>query len=457
MEKSHKKFILDLSVVEPTALIKQLEANLFSSVFLTVVVVIVSFWVLLPTVPVLILSLWASSQLGFALLRIQYVKKMATPKLSSQQFLNIKQIYSLIMLFVGLLWGCISILALAYADEMTLVFSVLIIAGVTAGSVATLTTVFSGYAAFFLGSTIPMLFTLLSSGNTTILAITPMAFIYIVIVYLSGQKLYLSLLKANNLTQELQQLNDVVVHQKEIAEQANIAKSTFLSSMSHELRTPLNAILGFSQLLKMDELNPQQTQNIEEIHSAGHHLLALINEILDLSKVESGELNLDLKPVFINDSIQRCINMVLPLADQRDIAVTLQDLQSDWHVQADQQRVQQVILNLLSNAIKYNKDSGKVIIKCEPTSGDLLRVSITDTGLGIAAEKYDDIFRPFQRLGLEAGMIEGTGIGLFFSRKLTELMGGKIEFVSELGVGSTFWCELPLTEPDETETLTSLN
>jgi len=269
----------------------------------------------------------------------------------------------------------------------------------------------------------------------------------------SAKKYYLSLINVLNTSHDLQKLNELVVHQKDYAEQANKAKSTFLSSMSHELRTPLNAILGFAQLLKMDELNPQQTQNLEEIHVAGEHLLKLINEVLDLSKVESGEIALQLEPILIQPCIDRCISMVSPLADQHDITLSSENAKKDWVINADEQRVQQVFLNLLSNAIKYNREAGSVKITCRLMADNFLRILVTDTGAGIAKKQYDEVFSPFHRLGWEAGMVEGTGIGLFFSKKLLESMAGKIGFDSVEGEGSTFWCDLPLVEMN-TETLT---
>lgn len=430
--------------IEPPELLAQLKENLYVSVAISLTLVLVTAWLLWSTVPNNILWIWIGIQIGLAVVRIVTVQRLTVYAHKQQKFLHLKLFYTLIMFLIGLSWGGASILASLYSPEITLVVLALIIAGLTAGAVSTMSSVFSGFSSFFLGSTLPLFVAMFISPYETLVTMSPIVLLYTVIVFSSGYKFYSSQLGTLELTHDLQRSNEMVLHQKEYAEQANRAKSTFLSSMSHELRTPLNAILGFSQLLRMDDLNPQQSQNLEEIYIAGEHLLSLINEVLDLSKVESGEVDLNLEPIFIQQNIQRCISMVMPLADDHDITLTKIESEINWCVEADVKRVQQVFLNLLSNAIKYNKDSGEVTISCQQVSDDFLRISINDTGFGIAKEKQEEVFSPFHRLGWEAGMVEGTGIGLFFSKKLITLMGGNVGFESELGVGSTFWCELPL-------------
>jgi len=453
MFKNRNGFLAMFYEIEPVELLEQLKANLLSSVLLSLLLIFVTMWVLYSTVAIKLLIIWASVQIILTAFRVYFVQKLTSSKLSEKQFITIKLIYTLVMLLLGLMWGAACILASIFSPEITMLIVVLILTGITAGAVSTATPVFSGFAALFFGATIPLFVAMYISKYSVLSSMSPIVILYIIIVSSSGKKLYLSLLNALKLTHDLQKMNEVVVHQKNYAEQANKAKSTFLSSMSHELRTPLNAILGFSQLLKMDELNPQQTQNLEEIHIAGEHLLKLINEVLDLSKVESGEISLKLEPILIQSCIDGCISMVTPLANQHDISLSLEEAKQNWVINADEQRVQQVFLNLLSNAIKYNRKAGSVKITCRLMADNFLRILFTDTGAGIARKQYDEVFSPFHRLGWEAGMVEGTGIGLFFSKKLLESMGGKIGFDSVEGEGSTFWCDLPLVEAN-TETVT---
>ena len=235
-----------------------------------------------------------------------------------------------------------------------------------------------------------------------------------------------------------------LVEARETADRANQAKSDFLSSMSHELRTPMNVILGFAQMLEYDSsMTADQHDSVHEIVKAGKHLLELINEVLDLAKIESGGVDLSLEPVALGPAIEECLALMGLLADKRGIRLGHDGLQ-DAVVRADRTRLKQVLLNLLSNAIKYNRDGGSVQIDIRPAGGDHLRIEVCDTGQGIPADKLTQLFQPFNRLDAENSEIEGTGIGLTITRRLVEMMGGAIDVQSTVGVGSTFWIELPL-------------
>jgi len=232
---------------------------------------------------------------------------------------------------------------------------------------------------------------------------------------------------------------------------ANKAKSEFLSSMSHELRTPLNSILGFSQLLDddpEDPITPRHKRYVQHILDNGNHLLSLIDQVLDLSRIEAGKLVTNLTDVPIATMVTECMAMSKSLADGQGVQVrfTEEDAQNLTY-RADVLQFRQVLLNLLSNAIKFNHQGGVVTIATERKEGRI-RLTISDTGVGIPAEKLMDVFEPFNRLGFEASQIQGTGIGLSIAKRLIDVMGGSIGASSEHRVGSTFWIELPTASPE---------
>ncbi|MBM3215236.1 PAS domain S-box protein [Candidatus Poribacteria bacterium] len=233
---------------------------------------------------------------------------------------------------------------------------------------------------------------------------------------------------------------------REAAERASEAKSEFLNRMSHELRTPMHAVLGFGQLLRDDTaLSERQTQRVDRILTAGGHLLELIDEVLDLSRIEAGRITVSPEHISLGSVVAEALATISPQANERDLRIDDQASYQELAVQADRMRLRQVLLNLLSNAVKFNRPSGSITLGAELADGGRVRVSISDTGPGIPAEHLATIFQPFERLAADSDRIQGTGIGLTISKKLVELMGGSIGVESVVSEGSTFWIELPVS------------
>ena len=232
---------------------------------------------------------------------------------------------------------------------------------------------------------------------------------------------------------------------KREADRANAAKSEFVSRMSHELRTPLNAILGLGQLLQLDDLTDEQTEGVDHILRAGRHLLGLINEVLDLARIKSGHLALSPEAVDVHEVIKDIIGLIGPLAAER-----AQRLQAPspsaraWTVQADRQRLKQVLLNLASNAVKYNRHGGSISLTCDAGEDGRVRIAVADTGPGIPADKLPRLFTQFDRLGAEHSEVQGTGMGLVLAKRPAEAMGGALTVASVEGQGTTFTLELSL-------------
>jgi PAS domain S-box-containing protein len=243
-----------------------------------------------------------------------------------------------------------------------------------------------------------------------------------------------------------------IIKSRDAANRANLAKSEFLSRMSHELRTPMNSILGFAQLLHMGELNPKEKKGVNHILNSGKHLLGLIDEVLDISRIESGKLSLLPEPVELMVIITETIDTIRPLADARKVNLELVNSSgSQTFAMADRKRLKQVLINLLNNAVKYNRPGGSILIKTESIPQDntgnvFVRVSITDTGFGIDPNDIPKLFVPFERIGSEKTLTEGTGLGLAVVKKIMDAMGGSVGVDSIAGEGSTFWIDLPETD-----------
>lgn len=247
---------------------------------------------------------------------------------------------------------------------------------------------------------------------------------------------------------QLVRMNDELRSAQQQADRANQAKSTFLSHLSHELRTPLNAILGFAQILLSEKLastEAQKKQFAGNILTGARHLLKLSNEVLDLAKIESGRLVLELDAVNVGEVMEECRVLVDPQAQLRGI-IMRSTCAEHLCVRADRMRLKQILINLLSNAVKYNRDHGAINVQCTESGHETVRIAVQDTGGGLSAEQQAALYQPFNRLGQESGNQDGSGLGLVVTKHLVEMMGGELGVVSTVGLGTTFWLTLPLEQ-----------
>jgi signal transduction histidine kinase len=339
----------------------------------------------------------------------------------------------------GALWGfSVWIFGPFSSIELPVLIS-FTLGGLTAGAAALMGSLLVVYLSYLFIMTVPLCFWFLQRGDEASLIMGGMMLFYIGVATSVGIVYRRTFIDNILLTNQL-------VEAREQAEAANRAKSRFISSMGHELRTPLTAILGFTQLLKLDtEQAPYDQGNLDEIAMAGNHLLKLINDLLDMAKVEAGQIELAQEVVDVSRLIHESLAMITPLAAKYE--VTLEEEQhgtQGYGVMGDFLRLKQVLLNLLSNGCKYNRKHGVLRVCAEEQAGRAVRITVHDTGYGIPLNRQQEIFQTYNRIGYENSGIEGTGIGLSIAKMLVEKMGGRIGFESRPGAGSAFWLELPL-------------
>lgn len=365
---------------------------------------------------------------------------------STTQTIQWRQYFRIGVGLGGAVWGLTAYFLFPSEALVHQVFLAFVLAGISAGAATSLTPDLKSVMLFIGLTLLPLLTRFFLEGTQMAIAMGIMVIAFLVFIGTNARRVAKAFKENLTLRIEAEIRDAALLAAKEEAERANLAKSRFLSSMSHELRTPMNAVIGFAQLLELDNnLSADQKLQVQSIHKAGNHLLKLINEVLDLSRIEAGRADLSIEPVEIHSLIQDSIGLLKPLADQHDIELNIATPETPgFWVLADRTRLKQVAINLISNAIKYNHQHGKVHIGIQAVGTNRVRLSVADNGPGIPVERQAELFTMFNRLGTENRMVEGTGIGLAVAKRLIEMMDGTIGLVSVPDQGSTFWIELPL-------------
>lgn len=352
--------------------------------------------------------------------------------------------FYILLILNGLCFSVIGIFFLPDALVAHHYFPIMVLIGLATGAVATLSFSMKNITTYFLLLTVPIIISELLLNTFLSYSVVALIFLSLVFSLVNAKKIYQTSIENITLNYRSEKHRQELIESRNAAIAANSAKTNFISMVSHELRTPLNGMLGFSQLLDMSDappLNEEQQEQNKGIRDSGKHLLSLIEELLDLSEIESHKMRMTIEDVSLSDNLNESITILNPVATGFNIDL-INNVENKYLVKADSKRLKQVFINLISNAIKYNEHNGKVTIVANNVADEKVRLSISDRGIGLTKQQIKGLFQPFQRYETTK---EGLGLGLYITQNIVELMGGTMGVESENEKGSTFWFELPLS------------
>lgn len=418
---------------------------LLSSVIANIIIASVMYTVLLKLVDSTLLLIWylviLSVNIGRYILFKTYDR--SENKITHVKFWD--NAFYILLIMVALCWSSVSIWLLPDSQSIHHYFPILILIGISVGAVTSLSVSMRNIITYLFFLLMPLFIVEINIGTYIANSVAVLTVVLAILSVTSAKRISNTVTENITLNYESKKYTDNLLESRNEAVAANSAKSNFISMISHELRTPLNAILGFSQLLKMSDepkLSKEQDENIDGIAHSGKHLLSLIEELLDLSKIESHKLHVSLEEVSLTYVLGESLALLNPVVAEYNIKLINKLEENNLHmVQADTKRLKQVFINLISNAIKYNRVNGVVTISSQSVSKDKIRILISDTGDGLTEEQVKGLFTPFQRYNTKR---EGIGLGLYITQHIMELMHGEIGVESEIGKGTNFWFELPL-------------
>lgn len=418
---------------------------LASSVFANVVIASVMALVLWRITDTMVLIIWLLFMIAINLTRLLLSKLYDNNHNTRSNIIFWERAFYLLLILNAFGWSSVSIWLLPDNESVYHFFPALIITGISAGAVNTLSFSMKHIVTYLTLLLLPLFIVELLIGTFISYSVSGLILVLAIFAYSNAKQLNNTVTENIKLNYESKKYTENLIESRNEAIEANSEKTNFVSMISHELRTPLNAILGFGQLLKISdepELNKEQEENVEGILHSGRHLLSLIEELLDLSKIESHKLKVDIEDVSLTYVLVESVSLLNPVANEYNIDILNNvDINNIHLVKADTKRLKQVLINLISNAIKYNHEDGEVTIEVNDVENKKVRVSVSDTGNGLTKEQCDGLFVPFTRYDTKR---EGIGLGLYITHNLVKLMQGDIGVDSEVGKGSTFWFEIPL-------------